>query len=167
MATWRFWLSGRGLGGGSDVGCVGAQQTTRPASLLDTFSGAHLYLREYFMETALQQQPTAVQNFLLQTSILKQLTGGLCDVVTGQTDGAQMLARLWQENLFMVRSEEPDYYHYHDLFAEMLHDQLQGRFPPSFPTFTAGRQPGIFGKMPWPRPCAICWRLKIGKRPLP
>lgn len=100
---------------------------------LDTFSGAHLYLREYFMETALQQQPTAVQNFLLQTSILKQLTGGLCDVVTGQTDGAQMLARLWQENLFMVRSEEPDYYHYHDLFAEMLHDQLQGRFPALIP----------------------------------
>ncbi|MBE2202482.1 MAG: hypothetical protein IAE79_27975, partial [Anaerolinea sp.] len=100
---------------------------------LDTFSGAHLYLREYFMETALQQQPTAVQTFLLQTSILKQLTGGLCDAVTGQTDGAQMLDRLWQESLFIVRSEEPAWYRYHDLFAEMLHGQLQLQFPDQIP----------------------------------
>ncbi len=100
---------------------------------LDTFSGAHLYLREYFMETALQQQPTAVQTFLLQTSILKQLTGGLCDAVTGQTDGALMLDRLWQENLFIVRSEESAWYRYHDLFAEMLHGQLQLQFPHLIP----------------------------------
>ncbi len=100
---------------------------------LDTFSGAHLYLREYFMETALHQQPTAVQTFLLQTSILKQLTGELCDAVTEQTGGVQMLDRLWQENLFLVRSEEPDWYRYHDLFAEMLHDQLKLRFPHLIP----------------------------------
>ncbi|MEJ2748314.1 MAG: LuxR C-terminal-related transcriptional regulator [Anaerolineae bacterium] len=100
---------------------------------MDTFSGAHLFLREYFMETALHQQPEAVQTFLLKTSILKQLTGGLCDAVTGQTDGAQMLAHLWQENLFMVRSEEQAWYHYHDLFAEMLQGQLEVQFPDQIP----------------------------------
>ncbi|MEZ4646397.1 MAG: LuxR C-terminal-related transcriptional regulator [Chloroflexota bacterium] len=100
---------------------------------LDTFSGAHLYLREYFMETALHQQSTAVQTFLLQTSILKQLTGELCDAVTGQSDGAQMLERLWQENLFIVRSEESAWYRYHDLFAEMLSDQLQIQLPEQIP----------------------------------
>lgn len=100
---------------------------------MDTFSGAHLFLREYFMETALHQQPEAVQTFLLKTSILKQLTGGLCDAVTGQTDGAQMLDHLWQENLFMVRSEEQAWYQYHDLFAEMLSSQLQMQFPDQIP----------------------------------
>lgn len=97
--------------------------------VIDTFSGAHLYLREYFMETALKQQSTVVRTFLLKTSILKQLTGGLCDAVTGQTDGDQMLTRLWQENLFIIRSEEQVWYRYHDLFAEMLHSQLQMQFP--------------------------------------
>lgn len=97
--------------------------------VIDTFSGAHLYLREYFMETALKQQSTAVQAFLLKTSILKQLTGSLCDVVTGQTNSEQMLIRLWQENLFIIRSEEQAWYRYHDLFAEMLHSQLQMQFP--------------------------------------
>ncbi len=97
--------------------------------VIDTFSGAHIFLREYFMETALSQWPPAVQTFLLETSILKQLTGGLCDAVTGQTDGEQVLARLWQENLFMIRTQDQAWYRYHDLFAEMLCSQLQRQHP--------------------------------------
>ncbi len=97
--------------------------------LIDTFSGSHLYVREYFLETALHQQSEAVQTFLLKTSILKQLTGALCDAVTGRTDGAQMLAQLWQENLFLSRAEDQSWYQYHDLFAEMLHNQLQKQLP--------------------------------------
>lgn len=97
--------------------------------IIDTFSGAHIFLREYFMETALRQWSEDVQTFLLQTSILKQLTGGLCDAVTGQTDGEQMLAHLWNENLFIIRAEDQAWYRYHDLFAEMLRNQLQRQFP--------------------------------------
>lgn len=99
----------------------------------DTFSGAHLYVRDYFLETALQQQSPAVQTFLLQTSILKQLTGALCDAVTGRSDGAQLLAQLWQENLFVNRAEEQAWYHYHDLFAEMLRTQLRQQLPDQLP----------------------------------
>ncbi len=100
---------------------------------LDSFNGAHIFLREYFLESVLHQQSAPIQNFLLKTSILKQLTGGLCDAVTGRSDGAQLLDRLWQENLFMVRSEEQSWYHYNDLFAEMLGDQLQTQFPDQIP----------------------------------
>lgn len=96
---------------------------------VDTFSGAHIYLREYFMETVLQRSSPDVQSFLLKTSILKHLTGKLCDAVTDQEDGEHMLARLWQDGLFIVRLEEEGWYRYHDLFAEMLHSQLQSRFP--------------------------------------
>jgi LuxR family maltose regulon positive regulatory protein len=40
-----------------------------------------------------------------------------------------MLARLWQENLFIIRTEDQAWYRYHDLFAEMLRNQLQREFP--------------------------------------
>ncbi len=100
---------------------------------LDSFNGAHIFLREYFLESVLQQQPTEIQHFLLKTSILKQLTGDLCDAVTKQSNGGQMLDQLWQENLFMVRSEEAGWYRYHDLFAEMLRTQLQLQFPDKIP----------------------------------
>ena len=90
-----------------------------------SFTGAHTYLREYFMESVLSRQPPSVQAFLLKTSILKHLTGDLCDAVTGQTVGEEMLSRLWHENLFVERLGEQRGYRYHDLFAEMLYSQLQ------------------------------------------
>jgi LuxR family maltose regulon positive regulatory protein len=96
---------------------------------VDTFSGAHIYMREYFMETVLQRSSPDVQAFLLKTAILKHLTGSLCDAVTGQAGSEEMLARLWNENLFIVRLEEQGWYRYHDLFAEMLLSQLEARFP--------------------------------------
>jgi LuxR family maltose regulon positive regulatory protein len=90
-----------------------------------TFTGAHAYLREYFMESVLSQQPPATQAFLLKTSILKHLTGDLCDTVTGQTGGEELLSRLWHKNLFVERMGEQNGYRYHDLFAETLYSQLQ------------------------------------------
>lgn len=99
----------------------------------EAFSGAHSYLREYFIESILYRQPPTVQEFLLETAILKHLTGSLCDAVTGRTDGAEMLAYLWQENLFLVRMEEPGWYRYHDLFAETLCTQLQRQLATGIP----------------------------------
>jgi len=110
---------------------LGKQENQR--QFVDTFSGAHIYMREYFMETVLQRSSPEVQAFLLKTAILKHLTGSLCDAITGQTGGDEMLARLWQENLFIVRLEEQGWYRYHDLFAEMLLSQLQMRFPNEIP----------------------------------
>jgi len=117
------WVAGLKLA----VLALNKQQDRR--HVIDTFSGAHVFLREYFTETALRQQPEAVQSFLLKTSILKQLTAGLCDAVTKQSDGAQMLARLWQDNLFITCTEDQTWYRYHDLFAEMLSSQLQRQLP--------------------------------------
>jgi LuxR family maltose regulon positive regulatory protein len=110
---------------------LGKQENRR--QFVDTFSGAHIYMREYFMETALQRSSPEVQSFLLKTAILKHLTGSLCDALTGQTGGEEMLAHLWQENLFIVRLEEQGWYRYHDLFAEMLLSELEARFPAEVP----------------------------------
>ncbi len=96
---------------------------------IETFSGAHIYLREYFMETVLQRTSPEIQSFLLQTAILKNLTGSLCDAITGRSDGGEILEQLWQKNLFIIRLEEKGWYRYHDLFAEMLRSLLYGRHP--------------------------------------
>ncbi|CUS03517.2 putative ATP-dependent transcriptional regulator, MalT-like, LuxR family [Candidatus Promineifilum breve] len=102
--------------------------------VLDSFSGAHIFLRDYFMETALRQRSEGLQTFLLKTSILKQMAGGLCDAVTGRSDGEEMLARLWQENLFITRTEDRKWFRYHDLFAEMLRNQIQRELPDEIAT---------------------------------
>ena len=100
---------------------------------IDTFSGAHIYMREYFIETVLKRCAPETEEFLLRTAILKDLTGELCDAVTGRTNGGDMLAHLWRENLFTVRLAREGWYRYHDLFAEMLRSQLETRFPEEVP----------------------------------
>ncbi len=110
---------------------MGKQENRR--EFIDTFSGAHIYMREYFMETVLQRSSPQVQEFLLKTAILKHLTGSLCNRLTGQADGDEMLTRLWEENLFIIRLEQQGWYRYHDFFAEMLSSQLQMRHPEELP----------------------------------
>lgn len=103
-----------------------AKQPDKDA-FLDSFSGAHAYLSEYFVENVFARQSADVQEFLLKTAILRQLTGSLCDAVTGRTDSAALLAWLWQGNLFLMQLEQPDTYQYHTMFAEALQSELQRR----------------------------------------
>jgi LuxR family maltose regulon positive regulatory protein len=104
------------------------KQTDR-RQFVDTFSGAHIYFREYFMETILNRLSQEIQSFLLKTSIVKHFTASLCDALTGQTNGEEILSYLWKENIFVVRLAERGFYRYHDLFAEMLYDRLQAQHP--------------------------------------
>jgi LuxR family transcriptional regulator, maltose regulon positive regulatory protein len=117
------WAAGLTLAGLA----IGKQKDRR--RFLDSFGGAHIFLKEYFLETVFTQSSAEVQHFLLRTSLLKQLTGSLCDALTGRTDGEEMLHQCWRNNLFIVQLDEPGWYRYHTLFGEMLADQLREQFP--------------------------------------
>jgi LuxR family maltose regulon positive regulatory protein len=95
----------------------------------ERLSGARALVRGFLTENVLSRQLPEVQAFLVRTSILKRLTGSLCDAVTGQAGSAGLLARLYEEGLFLERLEEADWYRYHTLFAEMLLARLQEEFP--------------------------------------
>jgi LuxR family maltose regulon positive regulatory protein len=99
-------------------------QTEKPRQFLDSFTGAHDFFREYFIERVFQQQSQSVKSFLLKTSILKHMTGDLCDSVTGRDDGDEMLNQLWNDSIFIARMGEQGWYQYHELFDEMLCSQL-------------------------------------------
>ncbi len=90
------------------------------------FTGSHQFVLDYLVQEVFEQQPQAVQRFLLQTSILDQLSGPLCDAVTGDNHGQAMLERLAAANLF-VRSldEQRQWYRYHRLFLDLLRHKLQ------------------------------------------
>lgn len=122
-----------GWGAGLTLATLALNKQDDRRQSIATFTGAHTYLREYFMEGVLSRQPPSVQTFLLKTSILKHLTGQVCDAVTGQTGGEEMLSRLWHEDLFVERLGKQNGYRYHDLFAEMLYSQLQMQFQTEIP----------------------------------
>jgi LuxR family maltose regulon positive regulatory protein len=99
----------------------------------ENFTGAHPLLREFFTERVLHRLSPEMRTFLVKTSILKELSGPLCDALTGENASAGTLATLWEERLFLERLENPGWYRYHEMFAEMLRTQLQERFQPEIP----------------------------------
>ncbi len=98
------------------------------AGFVEAFSGSHRFVLDYLVEEVLDRQPDEVRAFLLDTSVLDQLTGGICDALTGRTDGRSMLETLERENLFVVAlDDERRWYRYHHLFADALRARLTAR----------------------------------------
>jgi LuxR family maltose regulon positive regulatory protein len=96
------------------------------AGFITAFTGSHRFVLDYLVEEVLQQQPEHVQRFLLQTAVLNQLTGSLCNTLTGDTNGQEILESLERANLFLVPlDDERRWYRYHHLFAELLRQRLQ------------------------------------------
>ena len=91
------------------------------------FTGSHRFVVDYLAEEVLECQSERVRSFLADTAILDRLSGPLCDAVTGQTDGAAMLAALERANLFVVPLDDRrEWYRYHHLFADVLRAHLGG-----------------------------------------
>ena len=88
------------------------------------------YLFDYLVEEVLELQELKIRTFLLETSILTELTPEICEAVTGHSDAAAILSELYRRNLFMVALDERRHiYRYHDLFAEFLQEHLRQETP--------------------------------------
>ena len=93
---------------------------------IKSFAGGHRYILDYLTDEVLRQQPEVIQSFLLHTSILEQLSGPLCDAVTGQHHSQTLLEQIEQANLFIVPlDDERTWYRYHHLLSDVLRRQLQ------------------------------------------
>ena len=101
-----------------------------PAGFVAAFSGSHRYVLDYLAEEVLDRQPEELRTFLLETSLLERLSGGLCDAVTGRDGSQAMLERVEQAGLFLVPLDEVrGWWRYHPLFADLLRARLQQQRP--------------------------------------
>ncbi len=114
------------------------------AGFVAAFSGSHRYILDYLTGEVLDRQPEQVREFLLETSVLERLSGGLCDAVTGRDDGQAMLEHVEQAGLFLMPLDEVrGWWRYHHLFADLLRARLQQQQPGrvAVPGVPAGRIP--------------------------
>ncbi|CAG1000954.1 hypothetical protein ANAEL_02956, partial [Anaerolineales bacterium] len=96
-----------------------------PTRFIASFTGSHHFVMDYLIGEVLQRQSQDVQAFLLQTSVLERLSGGLCDAVTERIDSQAILEKLDASNLFVIPLDgERRWYRYHHLFAELLRNRL-------------------------------------------
>ena len=98
-----------------------------PAAHIRTFSGTSRSIAEY-LEDTLASEPDEIVWFLLQTSILDQMNGPLCEAVTGMPQSAELLATLDRQQLLLMRLDDDGLcYRYHPLMREFLRDRLHAR----------------------------------------
>lgn len=120
---WAAGLQLAGLSARTHTSAADAPDDVR--GFVDAFTGSHRFVLDYLIEEVLDRQPDDVRAFLLDTCVLDQLTGSLCDELTGRADGQRMLETLERENLFVVPlDDQRRWYRYHHLFADALRARL-------------------------------------------
>jgi LuxR family maltose regulon positive regulatory protein len=103
-------------------------------AFIASFGGSNRYIVDLLGEEVLASLPEEVREFLLMTSVLRRLTGSLCDTVTGRKDSGKLLRELAHANLFVVPlDEEGEWYRYHNLFWDLLRYELKSSHPELIP----------------------------------
>jgi LuxR family maltose regulon positive regulatory protein len=103
----------------------GTGDPLRAARALDVHGHA---IAGYFISEVLEQQPPEVVRFMLDTSVLGELTAGACAAVTGRPDASALLRSIDTANLFLVAmDDERTTFRYHNLVRQVLSAELRAR----------------------------------------
>jgi LuxR family maltose regulon positive regulatory protein len=104
-------------------------------AFIESLRGSDHYIVGLLGEEVLSGLSEEVRRFLLETSVLRTMTGPLCDAVTGKEGSAGLLRELTRSNLFVVSlDEQGERYRYHHLFSELLLYELKSSRPDLVPT---------------------------------
>ncbi len=98
------------------------------SKFIQDLKGDNRYIMDYLVEEVLKIQTDDVKEFLLQTSLLEQMSAPLCDAVFNRNDSQQIIESLEKNNMFVIPLDnERTWYRYHHLFAQVLKQKLQYR----------------------------------------
>ncbi len=146
------WIAGLQLAGISLKESAPFQER---AAFFKGLAKTNRFILDYLTEEVLRLQPEPLQDFLLETSILRIMNSRLCDAVhlprpresknpraqprsanpaaspPVRQDGQSVLEYLEKNNLFIIPLDENrEWYRYHHLFADLLQIILQQSKPP-------------------------------------
>ena len=103
----------------------GTTDPVRVARALEVRSHA---IAEYFVFEVLEQQPPETVRFMLDTSILGEMTADACAAVTTRQDAATLLHSIDAANLFLVAlDDDRTSFRYHHLVRQVLRAELRAR----------------------------------------
>jgi LuxR family transcriptional regulator, maltose regulon positive regulatory protein len=103
-------------------------------AFIEAFQGSDRYIVDLLAEEVLASIPEEVREFMLRTSILRRLTGPLCDAVVDREGSSKLLRELARSNLFLIPLDESgEWYRYHHLFSQFLRYELESTSPELVP----------------------------------
>jgi LuxR family maltose regulon positive regulatory protein len=111
---------------GLQIAAIGLRGRSNPDELIAKFSGSFRTVTEYLGQNVLPALAPEAITFLLRTSLLRNLSGALCEHVSGISGGQRTLEWLAGQNMFLkALDDEGEWYRYHPLFADFLRLQLE------------------------------------------
>lgn len=120
-------------------------------AFIRAFTGSNRFILDYLIEEVLQRQPLDIQTFLLHTSVLERLNAPLCAAILdgglltqenhmqsvsqlSPSECQVILERIERDNLFILPLDDRrEWYRYHRLFADLLHERLVRTSPELVP----------------------------------
>lgn len=115
--------------GGLQLACHALRRRPQATGMIG-ISGKHRFIADYLREEVLADVDETTRRFLLQTSVLDQLHGELCDATTGRSDSQQTLERLEREGLFLVALDDVrEWFRFHPIFRDVLREDVAARIP--------------------------------------
>jgi tetratricopeptide (TPR) repeat protein len=86
--------------------------------------GAERQVYQFLAEQVFDQQDQEIQQFLLQTSLLEELTAKLCNTILRRNNSAKLLKMLIKCHMFISEIKD-GVFRYHPLFREFLQEHFQ------------------------------------------
>lgn len=106
---------------GLQLTALSMQGQENVSEFIQKLKGDNRYIMDYLMEEVLKIQTDEIKEFLLQTSILEQMSAPLCNALLNRVDSQIVLESLEQNNMFIIPLDaNRTWYRYHHLFADLL-----------------------------------------------
>ena len=94
------------------------------------FAGNDRAVSDYLLAEVVSRQPADKLAFMMRTSIVERISGGLADALTNSEQGGSTLAELASRDGLLVATEaHGHWYRYHGMLAEVLKRELARRLP--------------------------------------
>ncbi|MEZ4696491.1 MAG: LuxR C-terminal-related transcriptional regulator [Rhodothermales bacterium] len=107
-----------------------------PTAFVQSLSGEYSLIADYLADEILDTQPPHIREFLLATSVLRELRDELCAEVMGTMSPAEchaVLRELQRANLFVISLDDrAELFRYHQLFATSLASRFERESPEAF-----------------------------------
>jgi LuxR family transcriptional regulator, maltose regulon positive regulatory protein len=122
----RLWEHTEGWAGALRLAALPLRDDPDPGAFVEHFAGDDRAISDYLISEVMSRMSPGDRDFLLHTSVVSVLTGGLADALTGRSDGHRHLAELAGSGALLAPLDRRgEWYRYHALFRELLQAELR------------------------------------------
>ncbi len=117
---------------------VSLREQADPHQWIAALSDENSHIFDTLFEDVVQRLPSHLHAFMRKIAVLDPLSAALCDAVTKSNTGQAMLEEMERANLFLVPLDDRrEWYHLHQLFADVLRRSLRQTQPRRVPELYA------------------------------